>query len=567
MVELDDEVEDVAAHPAAEAVEQALGRADLERRGLLVVERAQALERPAAGASGAGRARRRPPRSGPVRGPLRRPPRGSGLPCPESTVAPPTAPSGVVPQVAPGAVVRDVCSGPLVELLGADLEAVPLVEAERRRPRVAPQQRRTFLAYQVEPALRAGAPPVPVPRTSGAVAIPRSRQVGPSSGGESPGQGSGKYVAQPTTRPSPSRTARWCASGSLVLGVHATASSGSPGRRTVDRSTRTSSTETSSTAVVRAGQEVTSPVSSSREPDPSVGRRPPAAAERTRPGSARLTSQTLTFIPASTRSAASSQKATNSRPADVAARHHPVVALGVPGELHAQVVLVGEEVRHPVVGHVLPEHRLRCHRAGVEGVGPVLDPQVPPERAGCTRRRRRRRRRRPGRRYAATRRRRCRCRRSARPPRRGRSPGGRRCRRPRRPPRAPCRRGVHDRPSRRRAARSDVTPGGQQQGRRRASRCSSAKTAAHLGAERGQQGRGLRLDDGDLVAVRPRGRGDLQPDPAAPDRRPPGGRSARGRPCSRSAFASGAGSAAERRPRPGTVSLRGKAPVASSSRS
>ena len=44
VVDLHDEVEGVAALLAAEAVEQALARADLEGRGLLVVEGAEALE-------------------------------------------------------------------------------------------------------------------------------------------------------------------------------------------------------------------------------------------------------------------------------------------------------------------------------------------------------------------------------------------------------------------------------------------------------------------------------------------------------------------------------------------
>ena len=48
-VDLHHEGDDVAALPAAEAVEELARRVDVERRGLLVVERAQALERPAAG--------------------------------------------------------------------------------------------------------------------------------------------------------------------------------------------------------------------------------------------------------------------------------------------------------------------------------------------------------------------------------------------------------------------------------------------------------------------------------------------------------------------------------------
>ena len=60
----------------------------------------------------------------------------------------------------------------------------------------------------------------------------------------------------------------------------------------------------------------------------------------------------------------------------VAAEHHPVVPAGLDpaGVLHAQVVLVGEEVRQPVVAHRLAEHRAGGRLAAVQRVGPVLHP-------------------------------------------------------------------------------------------------------------------------------------------------------------------------------------------------
>src|SRR5260370_8915815 len=48
-VDLLDELDHVAAVGAREAIPQAAGRGDVERRGLLVVERAQALERATTG--------------------------------------------------------------------------------------------------------------------------------------------------------------------------------------------------------------------------------------------------------------------------------------------------------------------------------------------------------------------------------------------------------------------------------------------------------------------------------------------------------------------------------------
>ena len=47
-----------------------------------------------------------------------------------------------------------------------------------------------------------------------------------------------------------------------------------------------------------------------------------------------------------------------------------------PDVLHADLVLVGEEVRQPVVGRAVAEHRPRGGRALVQRVGPVLDADV-----------------------------------------------------------------------------------------------------------------------------------------------------------------------------------------------
>ena len=44
------------------------------------------------------------------------------------------------------------------------------------------------------------------------------------------------------------------------------------------------------------------------------------------------------------------------------------------GVLHAEVVLVGEEVRQLVVADVLAQHGAGGGRPGMQGVGPVLDP-------------------------------------------------------------------------------------------------------------------------------------------------------------------------------------------------
>src|SRR4029077_12027188 len=47
--------------------------------------------------------------------------------------------------------------------------------------------------------------------------------------------------------------------------------------------------------------------------------------------------------------------------------------------LHAELVLIAVEVRHLVVADVLAEHGAGGGRAAVQGVGPVLDADPPPE--------------------------------------------------------------------------------------------------------------------------------------------------------------------------------------------
>ena len=68
------------------------------------------------------------------------------------------------------------------------------------------------------------------------------------------------------------------------------------------------------------------------------------------------TSQTLTFIPASTRLSASSQNATEFPALDVTAEHHPLEVGRVADVFHAQVVLVGEKVRQLFVFAGFAEH-------------------------------------------------------------------------------------------------------------------------------------------------------------------------------------------------------------------
>ena len=74
---------------------------------------------------------------------------------------------------------------------------------------------------------------------------------------------------------------------------------------------------------------------------------------------ASVASQVLTFMPAEDLSAGSEPEGDELAVVGVAAEDDLVVAAGldVAGVFHAQVVLVGEEVRYPVVGDVLAEHR------------------------------------------------------------------------------------------------------------------------------------------------------------------------------------------------------------------
>ena len=89
-----------------------------------------------------------------------------------------------------------------------------------------------------------------------------------------------------------------------------------------------------------------------------------------------VTSQTLTFMPAVTRPSCS-QNAMNSPSSGLPRVTTVSAGPAEPRVLHAEVVLVGEEVRHPVVADLLPEHRPRGGRTAVERVGPVLDAHVP----------------------------------------------------------------------------------------------------------------------------------------------------------------------------------------------
>jgi hypothetical protein len=92
-----------------------------------------------------------------------------------------------------------------------------------------------------------------------------------------------------------------------------------------------------------------------------------------------VTSQTFTFMPAMTRPP-DSQNAMNSRASRSPRVDDLVVAAGngQSRAFHAEVVLVGEEVRDGVVHDGLPEHRPGGGRAPVQGVRPVLD--LPPPR-------------------------------------------------------------------------------------------------------------------------------------------------------------------------------------------
>ena len=159
-----------------------------------------------------------------------------------------------------------------------------------------------------------------------------------------------------------------------------------------------------------------------------AGRRGRRAARRRRPRAARIsawmvsvTSQTLTFMPATTRSPAS-QKAMNSRLAG-SPRKTTRSQLGAkPGVLHADVVLVGEEVRQAVVRRAA--RRACCARRPGPGSSALAQCST---RMRCAvervlrRWRRRRRRRRPARCVSQVLvDERCRRRRRARPPRRAR---------------------------------------------------------------------------------------------------------------------------------------------------
>ncbi len=132
----------------------------------------------------------------------------------------------------------------------------------------------------------------------------------------------------------------------------------------------------------RQGQRgsVAAPVTRPRRRTPCPGRRACRDRPPSRPAIRGLTSsgtsQTLTFMAARIRSWSSSQNATNSRLPSVAAHHDAggVVAGRVADVLHAEVVLVAEEVRQPVVGRVLAQDRRRGGRRLVERGGPVLDP-------------------------------------------------------------------------------------------------------------------------------------------------------------------------------------------------
>ena len=88
-----------------------------------------------------------------------------------------------------------------------------------------------------------------------------------------------------------------------------------------------------------------------------------------------LTSQTLTFMPAIT-APRESQNAMNSAVPVPGRRGSDLVGGARRGQaraFHAEVVLVAEEIRHPVVADGLAEHGPGGGRAAVQRVGPVLD--------------------------------------------------------------------------------------------------------------------------------------------------------------------------------------------------
>ena len=85
-----------------------------------------------------------------------------------------------------------------------------------------------------------------------------------------------------------------------------------------------------------------------------------------------MTSQTLTFMPATTRSPAEPE-GDELAARGIAAEDDAVPVAGEARVLHADVVLVGEEVRQAVVGVGVAEHVAGGGRPLVERVGPVLD--------------------------------------------------------------------------------------------------------------------------------------------------------------------------------------------------
>ena len=62
----------------------------------------------------------------------------------------------------------------------------------------------------------------------------------------------------------------------------------------------------------------------------------------------------------------------------IASEHDAVPVVGEAGVLHADVVLIGEEVRHAVVGVHVTEHGAGGGRPLVQCIGPVLDPDPLP---------------------------------------------------------------------------------------------------------------------------------------------------------------------------------------------
>ena len=266
-----------------------------------------------------------------------------------------------------------------------------------------------------------------------------------------------------------------------------------------------------------------------------------------RPGWRSLTSHTLTFIPASTRPSRS-QKAMNSRVAGSPRKTTSSPGRAVARVLHPDVVLVGEEVRHALVGR----RPGRAWRARPPGPAPGRWPSA--RRAGARtagargwRRRRPRRRRRRSR--AARRRRGSRC-------------------RPRSTPSASAVRGATPTPSRT-AAHSRTAPslGAHALGATRALDGLDARAqvqldavlgvhvaieGAELAAEHALQRHRLRLHQGHLHAALARRGGDLAADPAR-RRRPRAARRRRARRAARRSPPPCAGRGRRRGRRPGSA--------------